>query len=203
MDLYATCDRDGYRRVIECEDAPEMNVHGEFLSWRKLHMTGGDCKDLPDFPAPGEFKKVTRLSILPLEIEYEKPPFVGKVWACTDKTVREVRVDIEGDLVYIDNAGFWRGGRVASSDQNILNTIPNWPDSTERRELRCVPTLSIEWADEPKQEKPRFDPEMVERVVNHLDEEFASFFRGSFANGPRWDRFSRDLCALRDQMNSN
>lgn len=152
MDLYATCDRDGTRLVVKRADQPEFNREGMCYGSDEILMVDKSLRDLPDFPAPGTFKKVKRLSILPLEIEYDKPPFVGRVWACCDEDgVRCVRQDREGEsVIYRSGCGIarWSCGTFCLSHRD-LESIPNWPAPGERRELRCVPTLNIEWADEP------------------------------------------------------
>lgn len=154
MAVYATCDKDGQRRVAEYENVPQRNEYGDLYRGGSTLLAGNDiCKELPDFPAPGEFRKVTRLSILPLEIEYEDSPFVARVWACCDKDdgQREIRQDATDSCVKLmEGSGWWNGGIAVCTSVGVLNTIPNWPAPGERRELRCFPTLNIEWADEPK-----------------------------------------------------
>lgn len=145
MKTYAVCDTDGFRWIGSFEDVPVKKSNGNFSGDSGYVIADKHLlRELTEFPAPGEFREVVRFSLLPLEIEYAPEPL--KVWACCDMDgYREMRQDQEGDVVRFYGLKWWDGDLPVSG--KILDDIPDWPAPGERRELKCVPKVVVEWAD--------------------------------------------------------
>lgn len=147
--LYAVCSRNGTRLIAEYEGVPVFNEYGNTLSHRGFSVLHGcRCESLPNFPKPESYKKIKRLSLLPLEIEYEDPPVELKLWACTNPDgSRNIRRDDTRNMVYTRRGDreYWSGGLFFTGSGILLDSIPGWPPPGERREIKAIVYM---WADE-------------------------------------------------------
>lgn len=136
--------------IIRCEQEPVFNERGDVESECLVLLNGQGCKDIPDFPGRESIKKVKRLSLLPLEIEYEPEPPELKMWACTDADGdRSVKYDLDGCPVIYSGGdyGCWRGGEYIVFESSFLKSFPEWPPPGQRREISSI---VFNWADEEK-----------------------------------------------------